>query len=86
MTHCASDDALRIGDALRIDDALRIGDALRPQLEGSRHFVSAQRCTFVLELVLYTRILWCCHSRPFYLNFDCDTQRNSGSLCYVRML
>ena len=22
----------------------------------------------------------------FYLNFDCDTQRNSGSLCYVRML
>ena len=46
------DDALRIGDALRIDDALRIGDALRPQLEGSSHFVSAQRCTFVLELVL----------------------------------
>ena len=22
---------------------------------------------FVLELVLYTRILWCCHSRPFLL-------------------
>ena len=27
----------------------------------------AQPCTFVLELVLYTRILWCSHSRPSFI-------------------